>query len=141
MTSAAAAVILVVVGGLAALIGTLEFRRLKRRRFVGRTPLDGRTFYYDYYRGTSFDEAVVVQVRDYVAGVAEIAPGLLRPTDRFAVELAAPRGWESHWEDGIALLQEQRTLQIGRVRRSIDWSQTHTLDDLIRWFASVADAQ
>lgn len=119
------------VGTVAALAGAREIRRIKGARFKGRELLSAEDFYARFYRDAGLDPLLVEGVRQELATSLEIPAEVLRPTDRFDVELAPARGWEKWWDDGLAVVRTKGLFVLGKVY-PVDWPKVQTIDDLIR---------
>jgi hypothetical protein len=65
-----------------------------------------------------------------------LPPGKLRPDDRFAEELAPPKGWE--WDDDIVEVQWAGERRLKRSGIKADLSPIKTLGDYVEFFCNLA---
>lgn len=96
-----AVAILVLAAG-AALIWLFGRRADAQRasRFPARALLDPGELWRDFYRESDVSLESVETALRLVSEATTVPAGKIRPTDRFAVELAPERGWE--FDDGLA---------------------------------------
>lgn len=69
-------------------------------RFQERETLSLSQFWQEFYPSEEIGLESVAEALRLISDATEVATGKLRPTDRFAVELAPERGWE--FDDGLA---------------------------------------
>lgn len=82
-----------IVLAVAALYGVLSAflpERLRRRRLAARPPLSFDEVYKQYFRDLPFSKELLESLWKEAAEELKVSAEVLRPTDRFAVELAAP---------------------------------------------------
>jgi hypothetical protein len=101
--------------------------RNKRRRFSGRQKLDGREL-QKLFPNVSLSLDEFIEFLTCVERATEIPKELLRPTDRFDVDLAAVRGWE--FDDGLSLLPEVLSRRFGGPVEAYDLAEKRTLGEL-----------
>jgi len=118
-------IVLMVAGG--ALTWYFGKRADSRRiaRFHERATLSFEQFWREFYPGEEVRLESIAEALRLISDATEVAPGKLRPTDRFTAELAPERGWE--FDDGLA-----------EVAWYVEWESKgssaglETVDDLIR---------
>ena len=76
----------------------------RKARFTERDELGFDDFVNLYYKDASLDQVRLRRALEEVSQAVQVPAGKLRPTDRFDVELAPPKGWEL--DDGTALLRQ-----------------------------------
>lgn len=93
-------IVLVVAGGALTWYFGKQADAKRVSRFGERASLESDQFWRDFYPRREVTLESVVEALRLVSDSTEVPPGKLRPTDRFAVELAPERGWE--FDDGLA---------------------------------------
>ena len=68
-------------------------KRQKIKRLGSRTMMSGSEFYERNYASAGLPRELVLELLDGLGNALEVPPGLLRPSDRFQVELAPLKGW------------------------------------------------
>lgn len=124
MLAVSAALVLAVGAALVWLLGRRAEAR-RTTRFAARPDLDPARIWRDFYSDGEASLASVETALRLVGEATTVPAGKLRPTDRFAVELAPERGWE--FDDGlseIAWYLESKSKGSGR--------ELETVDDLVR---------
>lgn len=111
-------------------LGQRGATRKKRIRFAERTPLTLKEFWRQFYEERGVPLEVVEELLPVIAEAAEVPVTLLRPTDRFAEELAPEKGWE--FGDGLAEVGWWVRALAKRSGKEVDLSEVRTVDDLIR---------
>lgn len=104
---------------LLAFIYATESKRLpaKRARFDGREPLSSSAIFTRFFSDTQFREAEFIALWGEIGTLLEISPGVLRPSDRFAVELAPV---EDHLvEDELSDLEQLLVRHVGHFDVSV----------------------
>ncbi len=103
----------------------------KQARFSNRPRLSGDLFYQEFYQSTGLPKLHVLKARDEMATALGIQEEVLRPSDRFLVELAGEKDWEYFDEsaDDLFFINKDREKRLGIV---IDLTKMVTLDDYIR---------
>ena len=104
-------------------------RKRRRGRFSNRAP-----FSDDDIVGAVAEPGVprelVLELWEEVAGFADVPKSLLRPDDRFAVELAPEKGWELDSEMGsLGLALRRRAYKTGA---AVDLGEIHTVREYIQ---------
>ena len=96
-----------------------ESKRLpaKHARFIDREPLSSSDIYVRSFSNTQFREADVVSLWNEIGRLLKIPPEILRPTDRFAVELAPVKGHLI--EDELADLEQLLVRHVGHFDASV----------------------
>ena len=96
-----------------------ESRRLpaKRARFNGREPLSSSEIFTRFFSDTQFREAEFIALWNEIGTLLQISPGVLRPSDRFAVELAPVEGHLV--EDELADLEQLVLRHVGHFDVSV----------------------
>lgn len=105
-------------------------RQRKITRVSTRAPLGPDQFYEKYYASSGLPKRVVLQLLKEVANASDIPVPLLRPEDRFTVELAPIKGWE--FDDGLVELSWLTEDREKRFAGKVDLSKIQTVDDYIR---------
>jgi hypothetical protein len=119
------------------LLWVLARRAEDRRvgRISGRSSLDAKEIWKEFYEGTTISPESVEAALRLVGDATNLPPGKLRPSDRFADELAPEPGWE--FDDGLAQISWYLESLDGRGSEDL-----YTIDDLIRRLsASGSEAQ
>lgn len=99
-----------------------------------REDLSADDFYGLYYLESGLDREIVGELLTHVAVELRLAPGKIRPTDRFSKELAS--GASLGWDSGYAMLiTEIRSL--AKRRGVVIDRKVETIDDYIRIMASI----
>jgi hypothetical protein len=99
-----------------------------------REPLLADKFYEQFYLSSGLDRALVIELLEHVAQEVRIPAELIRPDDRFAVELAPGRGNE--WDSGYAILLHELA-SLARKRKRPITKPIATVDDYLRVMAEV----
>jgi hypothetical protein len=101
----------------------------KTRRLSGRSQLldDELCATFD---GCQLPAKELLEFLQLVALSVEMPRGLLRPTDRFSVELAPERGWE--FDDGLSLLPTVLTHRFGGDDGHYNIEQFRTISELLK---------
>jgi len=89
-------------------------RRQRLKRFEGRPDLSLDQIYDEFFARKNLPKELARELWNEVSASLHVPPGMLRPTDRFDEELAAPKGWE--FDDDIVEVQwaaERRLKQSG----------------------------
>lgn len=102
----------------------------KVARVKHRTPMTPDEFYDTFYAQTALPKDVVLQLLKEVANAIEIPATLLRPQDRFEVELRPVKGWEVG--DGITDLTYWLEWREKKYAVTLDPAKIRTLDDYIK---------
>jgi len=117
-----------------ALIGLwlgMKWARMRRVfRFQSRDNLADADWFNCFYANSGLSEKEVMKTLHFVSDALEIPSGLLRPSDRFKIELAPIVGWE--YDDGMVelfwLLKDLATKKnIGSL------PEINTIDEFIRF--------
>lgn len=112
------------------LFSTRHMKGEKVRRLGDRQAMSSNEFYETYYLSTALPSKLVSELVNRLGEALEIPPGLLRPGDRFEVELAPLKGW-SFMDDRLDLFNLMSELE-RKYKIQIDRSGTETVDQLIR---------
>lgn len=113
-------------------------RFFKRRRFRGRTCLRQQEILSLFKTGSLKDQDLL-RLLCLVSRVSSVPLGLLRPGDRFEVELAPVRGLG--FDDGIFLLDEVLVAEFDAQQGEIDQSAAKDLRGLLQQIALVRRRQ
>ncbi len=105
------------------------------RRFDDREHLDIERVCDLFCQSGLTDRPMVRELIEHVAGVLSVSPSLLRPTDRFEVELKPPRGSEFDSERNTLLLDLARLAK--KRKQPLDTASIKTLGDYLRAMAKV----
>jgi hypothetical protein len=105
------------------------------RRFRGREELGVEQVCQLFCTNGFTDTHLARELIEYVAGELEMSPGLLRPTDRFEVEMKPLRGWVFDSARTTLLLDLAHVAR--QQGKQLDISGIKTLDDYIRAMAAV----
>lgn len=131
-----ATVILVIALLLASYIdGVRRSRLIAKRRFADRRPISFYEFYSSFYGKSGLDRELLREILEHVGNELELPVEMLRPTDRFSVELAPLKGWE--WGSGHAILESEIRGLARKKGRAIDMARITTLDDYLRLMSSI----
>jgi len=110
--------------------------RRRRTVFGDREPLAVGEIFARYYVNSGLDERVVVQLWNDCAAKLKVPAEKLRPTDRFAHELAAADIWSS-LADPREDLADYALARAKKLGATIDLKAPKTLDDLIHQLALI----
>jgi len=127
-----AAVALAVVIGFFRLMRTV--RKTKVARLSERRPLTADEFFANFYLTAGLSKQDVVALRAEIASAIEVPVGLLRPEDRFSVELADCKGM-GPMDGGLAELTFSAERRKKTSGRDLNISTLKSVDDYIRAFA------
>lgn len=114
-----------------------KFNKMKMQRFRQRQPLNDDEFFAKFYSNQGLSKRDVLALRQEIAAAIEIAATLLRPEDRFMVELADVKG-RAPVDGGLAEMTVCAQRRIKATGRNVDISRLQTVDDYIRAFATSA---
>ncbi|SRR5713101_841985 len=109
-------------------------RNQRLKRFKGRSSLTPDEIYQQFYSSSGIPKTVVLDVLKEISEATEIAQGLIRPTDRFDIELAPAKGWEEM--DDASLELKTYAEKLGN--RTVSLSKVHTVRDYIELVAEVS---
>lgn len=112
-----------------------EYVRLRKKkyRFADRENLPIEEIYLRYYSGSGLATDSVLDIWKGLSKCFSIAPGLLRPSDRFDTQLAPVRGFPT--EDELIDVEEYICERAARLGVSFEMNKLETLDDVIRLLA------
>lgn len=122
----ATAVALVVGGYIVA--SRLRVRRAERKFLEDRPTLDLNAVYTEFYAHSGLAEDSVIEVWREVADALNIAPGKLRPTDRFGADV----GRYFELSDKLDELHVAGLRRAKRLGVNPDFEQVKTVDDYVR---------
>lgn len=117
-------------------VWSLMPRRLRLKRFESRPDLSLEQIHAEFFARANFPRELVCELWNEVAESLRLPPGKLRPTDRFAEELAAPKGWE--FDDEILDVQWAAERRLKRSGTQADLSQISTVGDYVEFFCNLA---
>jgi hypothetical protein len=133
------AVMILVIGGLAAIGGVLAWNFLPRHRrlaqFADREELSSDSIYRAFFAEQDLPKGLVIELWDEVASPLRLPPGKLRPSDRFDRELAPVRGWE--FDDDIVEVHWAAQRRLKKLSVDADISKIQTLQDYVRFFCKL----
>ena len=86
--------------------------------------------YEKFYPDKIVSKETVSRALTEIASALEVPAGRLRPSDRFAKELAPPAGWENDDELGALALLTKDRLAKSKAKATVE--NIHTVDDYIR---------
>ena len=104
---------------------------IKRKRFEDRESLAMNDIYQKFYSDSGLDKNHIIAQWLFVAKSLDLDPGLLRPTDKFKVELGPVKNYPcpSEFDD----LEEEigrKTVELNYTSKNLNFE---TLDDYIRF--------
>jgi hypothetical protein len=111
-------------------------------RFQNRARVSIEQFAKTYYSQTDIPQHVIRDALQRIEMATDIPAELLRPTDRFAIELAPPRGWE--YDDGLITFSAQLRRDAAAAGVDLRFENVNTIDDYIHvanrlWRSSATD--
>lgn len=89
-------------------------------------------FYTCYYEGKGIEKTLLIELLEHIAFQLSVPAGMLRPQDRFSVELAPIKGEE--WDSGYGILLYEIQQMAKKKNVSIQ-KKVETVDDCIRLLA------
>jgi len=113
--------------------------RRKINRFQDRGRITPDQFYDTFYSNSGLSRQTVLQLLDEVAESIRIPAGLLRPQDRFEVELADEKWYWPDW--GLDELSENASTRLKKLEAAVEADKIKTVDDYIRTFGSLETQQ
>lgn len=125
-------VALAVAGGV--LVWKIVPHRQRLRRFEGRRDLSLDEIYSEFFADKGLPKELVCELWKEVSLPLHVAPGKLRPSDRFDQELAAPKGWE--FDDDIVEVQWAAERRLQQSGTQADLSQIKTVADYVEFFCN-----
>ena len=105
----------------------------KRARFSDREELSLDEIYHRYYSDSGLLAGSVCEVWTQIAARLNVAPGLLRPSDRFDTQLSPVRGFPI--EDELSDVEEYIRGRLARGTGDMDSLKLATLDNVIHLIA------
>ncbi|MBF0459745.1 MAG: hypothetical protein HQK99_17810 [Nitrospirae bacterium] len=124
------AVIVCIIGGVLFFILLRGGILPRAKRFPEREELNPDEFYQKYYETSGLPKDQVIVILNIIAYELEMPAGLIRPTDRFAEELAAEPGFE--FDDGVCGLAMELDSLLGQKGSNVQTSEILTVDDFVR---------
>src|SRR5579883_2251194 len=122
----------------AAVVGFLRMMRTIRRtkiaRLRDRQALSDDQFFANFYATARLSKQDVLALRAEIANAIEMPVGLLRPQDRFSVELADCKGM-APMDGGLAELTFTAERRKKATRHDLNIATLQSVDDYIRAFA------
>ncbi|MBI3664243.1 MAG: hypothetical protein HY234_14490 [Acidobacteria bacterium] len=116
-----------------------ELRRQKIKQLGSRQCLSSMEFFDRFYASAGLPKELVIDVLERLGKALELPPGLLRPDDRFALELAPPKGW-GLMDDRLDLYDAFRELGKQYDLKG-DLSRLASIDEVIRAVGESVDAR
>ncbi len=123
----------------AALLWTFIPYRRRLQRFTNREDLSFDDIYSQFFRKSDLPKDQVMELWNEVAKALSLPPGKLRPTDRFAKELAPVEGWE--FDDDIVEVYWAADRRLKKMGLKVDHSNVHTLGDYVEFFCKLHTQQ
>jgi hypothetical protein len=111
-------------------------RRQRFKRFEGRPDLSLDQIYTEFFASKNLPKELVRELWNEVSVALHLPPGKLRPTDRFDLELAAPKGWE--FDDDIVDVQLASKRRLKQSGTQADLSHIKTVADYVEFFCVLA---
>jgi hypothetical protein len=102
--------------------------------FSERSCLSEDEFFERFYATSGIHKELLVEIVNHIAHEIGLPAGILRPADRFDVELAPTKGTE--WDSGYAILVYE-IQRLAKNKGIIIEGKIATVDDCIRKFAVV----
>jgi hypothetical protein len=124
---------------LLAIVWHLRARTWRRAQFAGREILNDDEIFDHFFTGANLSKRLVLLQWHNVARAVHVAPGKLRPTDRFDRELGTMPGWEL-WDyvdasrDALLDTADRRLKEVGS---SVVLSELDTLEKFVRCMAAI----
>ena len=127
---------------LALLVGSFgiggDIRRKKNARLGQRERLTPDEFYERFYAGAGLPKTLVLELLKEVADSVEVDAGLLRPSDRFSVELMDINfGRLTPLDGGLFEVNFRAELRAKKLGADLDLSRILTLHDYIKTFVEL----
>ena len=105
-----------------------------RKALLSRVDVPIEHTFREHYAVIGIDQALFVEILTHMAGELDVPVTKLRPSDRFAVELAPD--WWNGWDSGVAiLLLDLKSMAKRRGVRVVQ--DIATVDDYVRAMAAV----
>jgi hypothetical protein len=117
--------------------------RQRRLRFAGREILSEDEIISRFYAQENYPKGAVLREWHAVARAIGVDAGKLRPTDRFAEELALP-GWRldlGETDDGLESLAIEASRRLRSAQSTISLSELETLDKFVRCMVAISDTE
>lgn len=123
------------VGGSVLAFVRARMRVRKKLRFVDREVLNPDDLTKAY--PAAYNPQTIKRALAEVSSATGVSIGLLRPTDRFAVELASPRGLAWEFDDGLAELVLSLQRRSTATGKAPDIHSIKTVEDYVRTVAEL----
>ena len=110
-------------------------RQSMSQRFADRDPLGIEQVCDLFCIEPYADRLMIKELLDHVAAELDVNPEVLRPSDRFEVELKPVKGWG--FDSGVTTLMLELDRLAKEKNLSIDLSSVKTLADYVEWMLKV----
>ena len=120
-------------------VGKPRWNRRKIARLANRQPMTSTEFYETFFADSGLPQEIVVELRDEIGCSVEVPSELLRPQDRFLVELVDDLTWGI--DGGLAELTFAAQRRQKRLGVRVDDAKIQTVGGYIRTFGSLESRQ
>lgn len=118
---------------------TSHMKQQKIKQLGTRTMMSMDEFYASFYAESEIPKELVAELLAGLGKALELPPGLLRPGDRFAVELAPLKGWGPN-DDRLDLYDLLNQME-KKFKVKVDVRKINNVDGYIKTIGAAASSQ
>lgn len=131
-----AIVMILILGGAAAIVSILHVRRARLKRISHREPLSPEQIFSRFYEEKGLRKEAVISIWREIANILALPAEKLRPTDKFNDELKPLAEWH-FYDDHLEHLLVWASKYARKRGAEIDLREFKTVDDLVRRLSEI----